>query len=123
MTRVWPCITASSDALPRPAHLFHDVLGQLGKQFALGFHAEDFFVTSVAYDDDLSGYTLHKVNMNVLLRLIQTWIFYFCLKLISSGYLSNKISAGLSPHLSGSTNITWLGITLVTLQSVPNIEK
>ena len=37
MTRVRPCITTASDALPKPARLFHDALGLLGELFALGF--------------------------------------------------------------------------------------
>ena len=42
VTRVWPCITTASDALPKPARLFHDAVGLLGELFALGFRAEDF---------------------------------------------------------------------------------
>ena len=41
----------------------------------------------------------------------------------SSGYLSNNILAGLSPDRSGSISITWLGIILVMLQSVPKSWK
>ena len=49
--------------------------------------------------------------------------FYLLFNDFNSGYRSNNISAGRSPDRSGSISITWLGIILVMLQSVPKSWK
>ena len=49
--------------------------------------------------------------------------YYFLFNDFNSGYRSNNISAGRSPDRSGSISITWLGIILVMLQSVPKSWK
>ena len=48
---------------------------------------------------------------------------YLFLTALSSGYRLNSRLAGLSPNLNGSTNMTWLGMMFVKLQSAPNISR